>query len=100
MHEQRHERSDASRHEPLDGCPQSVIHRGWADLRSELGVQSPGDAAERPEKNPAAWYYLGRIYLSRAICTRRDSALTKAEQLAPDCAKDIAGYRRTRGSRW
>jgi tetratricopeptide (TPR) repeat protein len=46
------------------------------------------------EKNPAAWYYLGRIYLQRGNLYPADSALTKAEQLAPDCANDIAGYRR------
>lgn len=47
------------------------------------------------EKNPAAWYYLGRIYLQRGNLYPADSALTKAEQLAPDCANDIAGYRRS-----
>jgi tetratricopeptide (TPR) repeat protein len=47
------------------------------------------------EKNPAAWYYLGRIYLQRGNLYPADSALTKAEQLAPDCAEDIAGYRRS-----
>jgi tetratricopeptide (TPR) repeat protein len=47
------------------------------------------------EKNPAAWYYLGRIYLQRGQLYPADSALTKAEQLAPDCANDIAGYRRS-----
>ncbi len=46
------------------------------------------------DKNPAAWYYLGRIYLQRGNLYPADSALTRAEQLAPDCAKDIAGYRR------
>jgi tetratricopeptide (TPR) repeat protein len=46
------------------------------------------------EKNPAAWYYLGRIYLQQGRLTPADTALTKAEQLAPDCGKDIAVYRR------
>lgn len=46
------------------------------------------------DKNPAAWYYLGRIYLQQGRLAPADSALTRAEQLAPDCAKDIAGYRR------
>lgn len=45
------------------------------------------------EKNPAAWYYLGRIYLQRGDLYGADSALTRAEQLAPDCAKEISGYR-------
>jgi len=48
----------------------------------------------KQEKNPAAWYYLGRIYLQQGILYPADTAFTKAEQLAPDCAKDIAGYRR------
>jgi tetratricopeptide (TPR) repeat protein len=45
-------------------------------------------------KNPAAWYYLGRIYLQEGKLSPADSALTKAQQLAPDCAKDIDVYRR------
>ncbi|HET8835707.1 MAG TPA: tetratricopeptide repeat protein [Gemmatimonadales bacterium] len=46
------------------------------------------------DKNPAAWYYLGRIYLMQGRLAPADTALTKAEQLAPDCAKDISLYRR------
>jgi len=45
------------------------------------------------EKNPAAWYYLGRIYLQRGDLYGADSALARAEQLAPDCAKEISAYR-------
>jgi tetratricopeptide (TPR) repeat protein len=44
--------------------------------------------------NPAAWYYLGRIYLQRGDIYGADSALTRSEKLAPDCAKEIDGYRR------
>ncbi|HUR06322.1 MAG TPA: tetratricopeptide repeat protein, partial [Nonomuraea sp.] len=46
------------------------------------------------DKNPAAWYYLGRIYLTQGKLAPADSALSRAEQLAPDCAKDIEVYRR------
>jgi len=46
------------------------------------------------DKNPAAWYYLGRIYLQEGKLLPADSALAKAEQLAPDCGKDISVYRR------
>jgi tetratricopeptide (TPR) repeat protein len=46
------------------------------------------------EKNPAAWYFLGRIYLQRGDLYGADSALTRAVQLAPDCAKDVDGYRK------
>ena len=44
--------------------------------------------------NPSAWYYLGRIYLQRGDIHGADSALTRAEKLAPACAGEIDGYRR------
>jgi tetratricopeptide (TPR) repeat protein len=43
--------------------------------------------------NPAAWYFLGRIYLQRGDLYGADSALARAEKLAPDCAKEIDSYR-------
>lgn len=43
--------------------------------------------------NAAAWYYLGRIYLQRGDIYGADSALTRSEKLAPDCAKEMDGYR-------
>ena len=47
------------------------------------------------EKNPAAWYYLGRIYLQRGQSATRPTARSpRPSSSAPDCAKDIAGYRR------
>jgi tetratricopeptide (TPR) repeat protein len=46
------------------------------------------------EKNPAAWYFLGRIYLQRGDIYHADSTLTHAVQLAPECAKDVEGYRK------
>jgi len=46
------------------------------------------------DKNPAAWYYLGRIYLTQGRLLPGDTALTKAVQMAPDCAKDVDIYRR------
>jgi tetratricopeptide (TPR) repeat protein len=48
----------------------------------------------RQDGNPAAWYYLGRIYLQRGDIYGADSSLTRAEKLAPACAKEIDGYRR------
>jgi tetratricopeptide (TPR) repeat protein len=48
----------------------------------------------KQDGNPAAWYYLGRIYLQRGDIYGADSALTRAEKLAPACAKEIDGYRR------
>jgi tetratricopeptide (TPR) repeat protein len=49
----------------------------------------------KQEKNPAAWYYLGRIYLQQGDIVAADSALTKAEELAPSCKEDISKIRHT-----
>ena len=51
-------------------------------------IQQNGQA-----ENPAAWYYLGRIYLQRGDLTGADTALTRAEKGAPQCAADIQSYR-------
>ena len=51
-------------------------------------IQQNGQA-----ENPAAWYYLGRIYLHQGDVAGGDSALTRAEKGAPQCAKDIQAYR-------
>lgn len=45
------------------------------------------------EKNPAAWYYLGRIYLQEGDIVGADTALTKAETLAPACKTEISKLR-------
>ena len=45
------------------------------------------------DKNPAAWYYLGRYYVEMHDAGGADSAFTRAEALAPQCRQDIAGYR-------
>ncbi len=47
----------------------------------------------KQEKNPALWYYLGRIYLQQGDIVGADSALTKAEALSPGCKKDIGDVR-------
>lgn len=44
---------------------------------------------------PSAWYTLGRIYLFQGDVAGADSALRKAEALAPDCAEEIRTMRRT-----
>jgi tetratricopeptide (TPR) repeat protein len=46
------------------------------------------------DKNPAAWYYLGRYYAMRSDAAGADSAFRKAEELAPACHEDINFYRR------
>jgi tetratricopeptide (TPR) repeat protein len=47
----------------------------------------------KQEKNPALWYYLGRIYLQQGDIAGADSALTKTEALSPGCKKDIGDVR-------
>jgi tetratricopeptide (TPR) repeat protein len=45
------------------------------------------------DKNPAAWYFLGRIYLQQGDLIGADTALARAQQLAPACEKEISAYR-------
>ena len=45
------------------------------------------------EKNPAAWYYLGRIYLQQGDIVGADTTLSKAEELSPGCKEDISKVR-------
>ena len=52
-------------------------------------IRDNGQAA-----NPAAWYYLGRVYLFRADVIGADTAFAKAETLAPACKDEILGFRR------
>src|SRR2546422_811694 len=48
---------------------------------------------DHQDKNPAAWYYLGRYYIEVGNAAGADSAFGKAQALAPQCAKDITSYR-------
>lgn len=47
------------------------------------------------DKNPAAWYYLGRVYLQQGDIVGADSAFTKAEAMAPACKQEIGNLRYT-----
>lgn len=46
------------------------------------------------DKNGAAWYWLGRRYVLESDLVGADTAFTRAEQLAPQCAQDIQTWRR------
>jgi len=46
------------------------------------------------EKNPAAWYYLGRYYVIQNDVYGADSAFDRAETLFPACKDDIWLFRR------
>ncbi|HUF35462.1 MAG TPA: tetratricopeptide repeat protein, partial [Gemmatimonadales bacterium] len=65
--------------------------RVWANGRKVLteAIEQNGQA-----QNPAAWYYLGRIYFHEGDVAGADSALARAEKGAPECAQDILNYRR------
>jgi tetratricopeptide (TPR) repeat protein len=47
------------------------------------------------EKNPAAWYYLGRIHLQQGDLVGADTALSKAEAMSPTCKDHISKIRQT-----
>src|SRR5437773_2522935 len=49
---------------------------------------------DKQDKNPGAWYYLGRYYFETGDAAGADSALARALALAPQCQQDIDGYRR------
>src|SRR5256885_12024975 len=49
---------------------------------------------DKQDKNPGAWYYLGRYYFETGDAAGADSALARALVLAPQCKQDIDGYRR------
>src|SRR6266545_3376046 len=64
------------------------------DLKDANRVLMQALTSGGQEKNPAAWYYLGRYYLIAEDLVGADSAFTKALALAPKCKDDIALYRR------
>ncbi len=47
--------------------------------------------------NPAAWYYLGRVSLYEGDVIGADTALARAEELAPQCVDEIRGFRESTG---
>ena len=64
------------------------------DLRDAQRVLNQAVTTGGQEKNPAAWYYLGRYYILVNDAVGVDSAFTRAEALKPACKDDIAGWRR------
>ncbi len=62
-------------------------------LRQTVDVLTRAITGDAQDKNPAAWYYLGRYYVEVGDAGGADSAFDRAEQLAPQCGQDIAGYR-------
>src|SRR5207302_10440947 len=64
------------------------------DLKDAERSLTQAVTSGKQEKNPAAWYYLGRYYLMVHDVAGADSALSKAVALAPACKEDIGLYRR------
>ena len=64
------------------------------DLRDAYRVLEQALTTGGQEKNPAAWYYLGRYYVVRDDALGADSAFARAETLLPDCKDDIQFWRR------
>jgi tetratricopeptide (TPR) repeat protein len=62
-------------------------------LKNGVRVITEAMASAGQAKNPAAWYYLGRIYLQQGDVVGADTAFTRAEALAPACKDDIGKYR-------
>ena len=63
-------------------------------LAQMVDVLTRAITGDQQDQNPAAWYYLGRYYVEKGDARGADSAFARAEKLAPQCAQDIAGYRR------
>ncbi len=64
------------------------------DLRDANRVLGQALGTAGQEKNPAAWYYLGRYHVEMQDVAGVDTAFTKAAALAPKCAQDINLWRR------
>lgn len=64
------------------------------DLKDAERVLTQAVTTGQQEKNPAAWYYLGRYYLMVQDMAGADSALAKALTMVPGCKEDIGLYRR------
>ncbi|HXF96968.1 MAG TPA: hypothetical protein VNI61_12790 [Gemmatimonadales bacterium] len=63
-------------------------------LAQTLDVLRRAITQDRQDRNPAAWYYLGRYYVEQNDALGADSAFDRAEALAPQCRADILGHRR------
>lgn len=64
------------------------------DLRDAQRVLNQALTTGGQEKNPAAWYYLGRYYILTNDPAGMDSAFARAEALKPECKDDMGVWRR------
>ncbi len=75
------------------GIETSVPENKTRALKSGKKVLLEAAEQNQQDKNPALWYYLGRIYLQEGDIVGADSSLTRAETLLPACKKDISEVR-------
>jgi len=64
------------------------------DLGDALRTLTQALTTGGQDKNPAAWYYLGRYYVLVNDPQGMDTAFTRAQALKPDCKDDIGAWRR------
>lgn len=64
------------------------------DLRDANRVLTQAVATGGQQENPAAWYYLGRYYVAVNDPAGADTAFSRVERLKPNCAADVAFWRR------
>jgi tetratricopeptide (TPR) repeat protein len=64
------------------------------DLHDAFRVLEQALTSGGQQKNPAAWYYLGRYYVETKDIVGLDSAFSRVVALAPACAADVNTYRR------
>jgi len=62
-------------------------------LQATRDVLTRAITTDGQDKNPAAWYYLGRYYVEMKDAAGADSAFRRAAALAPQCQQDIDAYR-------
>ena len=64
------------------------------DLGDAQRLLTQALTSEGQDKNPAAWYYLGRYYVVRSDVPGAHSAFRQAEAMMPSCHDDIVFWRR------
>jgi tetratricopeptide (TPR) repeat protein len=64
------------------------------DLNDAQRVLTQAVTTGGQDKNPAAWYYLGRYYIMTNDAQGTDSAFARAQALKSDCKGDIDKWRR------
>lgn len=72
----------------------SIAEQRDRQLRDAHRVITEAIVENDQGESPSAWYFLGRVYLHQGDLAGADTALTRAETLAPDCAEEIGTLRR------